>query len=261
MANGLPSFIKEDKEKLLFNGGPNKEFLAYVPEKYFERSIAEQNGEYIDILGIFDYTVTDTKTGKNIGLKNFRYPTVFTTKPSSVEKVRKAKLTNYMDEMDYRVLHYEDGDEIVPSTSTIQFVGNCEKLRNLWYMLGFILNTIPYDKLPDYILYNIALNGNGYGLNIQVIGFTVSELCRSQKDESIPFRLAKETDLHKLPFYQKILMNLLLMVCLIRLLKIPHLKKYLLVIQIRKNNVKVYTLIGVDFSMCFKQPQTTFRNI
>ena len=197
MANGLPSFIKEDKEKLLFNGGPNKEFLAYVPEKYFERSIAEQNGEYIDILGIFDYTVTDINTGKNIGLKNFRYPTVFTTNPSSVQKVRKVKLTNYMDEMDYRVLHYEDGDEIVTSTSTIQFVGNCEKLLNLWYMLGFILNTIPYDKLPDYILDNIALNGNGYGLNIQVIGFTVSELCRSQKDESVPFRLAKETDLHK----------------------------------------------------------------
>jgi hypothetical protein len=39
--NGLPSFIKEDKDKLIFNGGKNKELLAYVPEKYFDRKIAE----------------------------------------------------------------------------------------------------------------------------------------------------------------------------------------------------------------------------
>ena len=31
----------------------------------------------------------------------------------------------------------------------------------------------------------------------QMFGILVSELCRSTKDESVPFRLAKETDMHK----------------------------------------------------------------
>lgn len=195
MAEGLPSFIKEDKTKLLFTG-KDKEMVAYIPEKYFDRKIAEQNGEYIDILGIFSYTVQDLKTGKNIGTKLFRFPTVFTTKPGIIEKVKGLKLGENSEEEDYRIFRYRDGDEVVSSTEVIQFIGNVEKFINLWYVLGYINNIIPYDELLDYILDNMSLNGNSYELNAQMIGFTISELCRSTKSNNIPFRLSGSNDMH-----------------------------------------------------------------
>lgn len=196
MAEGLPSFLKEDKQKLIFSD-PNREFLAYIPEKYFDRRIAEVIGEYIDILGVFDFTVQDIKTGKNIGLHPFRFPTVFTTHPSQVDKVKSIRLTKDSEMMDYRILRYREGDELVVSTDVVQFIGNVEKLVNLWYILGSINNTIPYDKLHEYVIENMALNGSSYGLNAQMFGFTISELCRSVKDPNIPFRLSGTNNMHE----------------------------------------------------------------
>jgi hypothetical protein len=194
--NGLPSFIKEEQDKLIFNGGKNKEFLAYVPEKYFERNVAEVNGEYIEIMGIFDYTVEDSETGKNIGLYPFRFPTMFTTKPYRVDKVKGIQLIKTMEPSDYRILRYQDGDEIAVSTSVVQSVANAEKFMNLWFILGYIINTIPYDKLYEYMVDNLALNGSSYGLNAQMLGVPFSELCRSKDDIKIPFRLSKSKDMN-----------------------------------------------------------------
>ena len=195
MADGLPSFIREEKQKLLFNG-KDREMLAYIPEKYFDRRVAETIGEYIEILGVFDYTVQDVKTGKGIGLYQFRFPTIFTTHPSQVDKVKGVQLTADSNVEDYRVLRYRDGDEVVVSTEVVQFIGNVEKMINLWYILGYITNTIPYDKLHEYIVDNMELNGESYGLNAQMFGFTISELCRSAKDSNIPFRLSGSTNMH-----------------------------------------------------------------
>lgn len=194
--NGLPSFIKEDKDKLIFQGGKNKELLAYVPEKYFERKIAEVIGEYIEILGIFDYTVQDTDTGKNIGLYPFRFPTMFTTKPYRVDKVKELQLIKEMEPTDYRILRYKDGDQVAVSTTVVQYIGNAEKFMNLWFILGYIINTIPYDKLYEYMVDNLALNGSSYGLNAQMFGVPFSELCRSKDDPNIPFRLSKSKNMH-----------------------------------------------------------------
>ena len=53
----MPSFLEKTQESSLIFKGKDKEFVAYVPEKYFERNVAEQVGEYINLLGIFDYTI------------------------------------------------------------------------------------------------------------------------------------------------------------------------------------------------------------
>ena len=195
MAEGLPSFIREEKQKLIFCG-KGKEMLAYVPEKYFDRRVAETIGEFIEILGIFDYTVQDLDSGKNIGLHPFRFPTVFTTHPSQVDKVKALRLTKDSEPIDYRILRYREDDEVVVSTDVVQFIGNVEKFINLWYILGYINNTIPYDKLHEYIIENMSLNGNSYGLNAQMFGFTISELCRSVNDSNVPFRLSGSNNMH-----------------------------------------------------------------
>lgn len=195
MAEGLPSFLREEHQKLIFND-KDKELVAYIPEKFFERGIANIIGEYIELLGIFNYTVQDLKTGKNIGLKTFRFPTLFTTMPSITEKVKDIQLIKDSDPMDYRIFRYREGDEFVVSTDVIQSIANVEKCANLFYVLGFIPNTIPYDQIHEYIMDNMALNGSSYGVNAQIIGFTISELCRSKKDPNIPFRLSKSTNMH-----------------------------------------------------------------
>jgi hypothetical protein len=67
---------------------------------------------------------------------------------------------------------------------------------NLWFILGYIINTIPYDKLYEYMVDNLALNGSSYGLNAQMLGVPFSELCRSKDDIKIPFRLSKSKDMN-----------------------------------------------------------------
>ena len=181
---------------VMYFKGKDKEMVAYIPEKYFDRNIAEIQGEYIELLGIFNYTIQDLKTGKNNGLKLFKFPTVFTTHPSSVETVKQIKLISNSEIEDYKILRYRDGDEIMTSTDVVQFIGNAEKLMTLFYILGYVNNTIPYDKIHEYILDNASLNKFGYGLNYQMIGFTISELCRSKDDPHIPFRLSKTNDMH-----------------------------------------------------------------
>lgn len=195
MADGLPSFLKEEKDQLIFCD-KTKELVAYIPEKFFDRGIATVIGEYIELLGVFSYTVQDIKTGKNIGLKSFRFPTMFTTRPSETEKVKEIRLIKESEPEDYRILRYRDGDEFAVSIDVVQMIDNVEKFMNLFYVLGYIPNTIPYDKIHEYIMDNMALNGNSYGLTAQMFGFNIGELCRSSKDPSIPFRLSGSTNMH-----------------------------------------------------------------
>ena len=196
MSNGLPSFVKEDNNKLIFIG-KNKEMVAYIPEKYFDRKLVEQNGETFDIIGIFNYTVQDLTTGKNIGLHPFKFPTMFTTKPYTTEKVKEIKLIKESTPEDYRIFRYREGDEIAVSTLVPEFVGNVEKFLNLFYSLGYINNTIGYDEILGYITDNMKLNGSTYEVNTQVIGYTISELCRDKDDPNVPYRLSKRTNPHE----------------------------------------------------------------
>ena len=143
----MPSFIYKDKDDSIIFKPKDKELVAYVPEKYFERNIAEQSGEFINLIGVFDYTIQDLKTGKNDGLRQFKLPTLFSTRPGTVEKVKQIRLTKDSSPTDYRVFRYREGDTIIVSTKLIQFIGNVEKFNNLFFILGFIINTIPYDQI------------------------------------------------------------------------------------------------------------------
>ena len=192
----MPSFLEKTQESSLIFKGKDKEFVAYVPEKYFERNVAEQVGEYINLLGIFDYTIQDINTGKNNGLKPFRLPTLFSTKPYVVEKAKQIKLIKQSDPTDYRILRYREGDVIIVSTKLVQSILNVEKFNNLFFILGYIPNTIPYESLYEYVMEAMSLNGNSYDLNAQVFGFVLSEICRSKDDPSIPWRLAGTSDSH-----------------------------------------------------------------
>ena len=169
------AFLKEDGNSLIFKG--DGELVYYIPENYFRNDghmkYAEEAGEYINTLGLFSYEVFDSK-GKSIyGVKLFNHPVLISCMPSSVEKVKDYILDKKIPvPVDYRILR-------------------------IFMITGNIPNVIPYDELHTFLMDSIKFNGSSFGISAQMFGILVSELCRSTKDESVPFRLAKETDMHK----------------------------------------------------------------
>ena len=208
MAYNVPKFLKRDGDSLLYNG--EGQFVFYVPELYFDRGNAEIKGEYINLLGILDYTIFN-EDGSNIGLKRFYFPTVFLCKPSRIEKVKKLHLkkalntkvllnsaledeeeeTAFEDDdihiQNYRMLIFEKGDAVVVSVKVPQNIANVEEFYRI-FLTGKLPTTIPYDKMQDYFIESMTLNGSSYGMTLQMFGVVISEMCRSPKDPAIAFR-------------------------------------------------------------------------
>jgi len=197
----IPSFLRRDNESLLFND--NGEFVFYVPEIYFERKFAEIIGENVDLMGILNYAIFDEK-GKHDGLRTFNYPTIFTTIPSKIEKIKGIKLTKTSEEDDYRLLKYKKGDVIVKSVMLEQKVSNADILLGM-FMTGKMPTTIDYSTIYKYFLDNIKLNGEDYKLNAQLFGILVAEMCRSKDDIRTLFRhtnMSNMTDYQYIPMKQ-----------------------------------------------------------
>lgn len=190
MSYNIPKFLKRDGDSLLFN--EKGQFVFYVPEVYFDRGDAQIKGEYINLLGILDYTIFK-EDGSNIGLKRFYFPTVFLCKPSRIEKIKNVKLKESTEKLDYRMLVFEKGDAIVVSTKVPQNIANVEDFYRI-FLTGKLPTTIPYDKLQDYFIESMELNGSSYGMTLQMFGIVVSEMCRDAKDPSVAFRHTKFRD-------------------------------------------------------------------
>jgi hypothetical protein len=193
MSDILPKFLKRDKNAILFD--EDGEFVFYVPEKYFDLKTAFSAGDYINILGILDYSIED-KNGKKGTLKQFHYPTRFLTKPYRIDKVKQVKLIGSSKTQDYRFLRYKKGDPVIVETKVPEEIENVEDFINLFVITGNIPNTIPCHKLQDYFINNMKYNGNSYNICLQIIGVMLSELCRSAKDPNIPFRLSGSKDMN-----------------------------------------------------------------
>ena len=190
MNYNIPKFLKRDGDSLLFND--DGQFVFYVPETYFDRGDAQIKGEYVNLLGILDYTIY-RPDGSNIGLKRFNFPTVFLCKPSRIEKSKNIRLKTVLDPQDYRLLIFEKGDAIVVSTKVPQNIANVEDFYRI-FLTGKLPTTIPYDKLQNYFIDSMELNGSSYGMSLQMFGIVVSEMCRDPHDPSRSFRQTKFTD-------------------------------------------------------------------
>lgn len=183
----VPSFLKRDGESLLFNNNEG-EFVFFVPEIYFSRKDAIEMGEYVQLLGVLDYAITD-KNGKYGKLTAFKFPTVFLSKPSEIEKVKDLKLTKTTEPCDYRLLKYRKNDVIVVSVKVPQDVENMEELYKLFAISGRLPTTVRYDEMHEYFIENARLNGVSYGsLSLQIFGIFVSQIARCKDDLSKPFR-------------------------------------------------------------------------
>lgn len=193
MSNQMPKFLKKKEYTLYFNG-PGA-FVFIVPEIWFDREHAVIEGEYVRLLGILNYTILKNPDDKidATKIKNFKFPTVFSTKPGRIEKVKNLKLVSSRPAEDYRLLYYYDNgeDQIVVSTEVAQDIANVEEFIQIFVKTGKIPTGIPYDDLYTYFLESIDINGSSYGITAQEFGLIVSELCKDPKDISKPFRLSK----------------------------------------------------------------------
>lgn len=190
----IPGFLKVKGETVFYDG--NGEFLLFIPEVYFDRTVAIVNGEYVETLGILDYSIiseNDKDITKN--LKTFYFPSKFTTKPGKIEKVKDFQITKNF-KADYRILHYTNNsiDEIISSTKVPQDIDNVTDFFRLFVDTGNIPKTIRYDDLWKYVVDSMRVNGYSYDLSISMFGVMISELCRDPSDINKPFRLSKAID-------------------------------------------------------------------
>lgn len=188
-------FYKKDGDSILYSGKGH--LIFYVPESYFRSKCAIVTGEYIDILGIFNYSIHDANgkrllNGTKDGIKLFNFPSIMTTQPDSVEKVKDLVLTKNSGKQDYRLLKYKDGDKIIVNTKIPQDIDNASIFFRLFAITGNSPDTIPYDEAYKMYIESLEASGGGsYGISNQLFGILISETYRDPTDKSRPFRLSK----------------------------------------------------------------------
>lgn len=196
----VPEFLKQEGDSLIFK--EEGELIFYIPEDYFrpDGSIkyAEVAGDYVNSIGFFNYEVFDKNGKSKYGLKLFYFPCTVSMLPSNIEKVKGLVINHKVpEEKDYRLLHFKKDDVVIFNINCAQDISNTENLFKIFMITGKIPNTIPYDKLHEYLMNSINYAGSDFGVNAQLFGIIISELCRAANDESKPFRLSKETDMNK----------------------------------------------------------------
>lgn len=189
----VPAFLKRDGESLLFNNNEG-ELVFFIPEVYFTRKDAVMLGEYIQVFGVLDYAIKDGN-GKFGKLRPLKFPTVFITRPSEIEKVKNLKLTKTTEPADYRLLKYKKNDMVVESVRVPQDVNNMEWLFRIFVINSRLPTTVRYDEMHEYFIENASLNGTKYKLSLQLFGILVSKIARDKKDPSKVFRLTDIKDM------------------------------------------------------------------
>lgn len=187
----IPSWLKKDGESILYNG--DGYFAFFVPENYFLGKNAAKaiiEGEIVSLFGILDYQLFTANDKPNGSIRCFKFPAVFLTKPTTIEKARNIKLVPWADSGDYRVLKYEKGAQIIVSTKVPQDLQNIEFFYSL-FLGGNLPVSIPYEDLYTYLIENIRLAGEDYGITNQLLGIVVSEMARDPNNLEKAYRNSK----------------------------------------------------------------------
>lgn len=184
----IPSWLKKDGESVLYNG--DGYFAFFVPENYFlgkNSAKAIIMGDTVNLFGVLDYQLFTSNNKPNGPIRCFKFPSVFLTKPTSIEKIKNIKLVDWDDAKDYRILKYEKGAQIVVSTKVPQDLQNVEFFYSL-FLGGNLPTTIPYEDLYTYLTENVNLAGESYDITNQLLGIVVSEMARDPNNLEKAFR-------------------------------------------------------------------------
>lgn len=181
MNDKLPYFLIKNGIKI--NPAKGFKIKFFIPEKYFESKYAVQTGSHFDIIGIFLYNVYKDDKPEFKEHKLFYYPTIFTSKPTDINKVNKNDI--YHDDT-YRELIFDENSEVISSIYCIQYATTAEAVLKM-LIRGRIPKIIPYEKLHNVINDSAKLNGISFSNIAGIEGVIISESCRSRNDITKPF--------------------------------------------------------------------------
>lgn len=197
MNENLPKWMELKNDSLYYTGSDT--FVFFVPETFFSHNHAIIEGDVVHLLGILNWAIVkkgDDPAKYSLKTKPFEYPTAISTRPGKVEKVKGLKIVESQEAQDFRIFSYTNNgeDQILVSKYTDQDIVNVEETMSIFETTGKIPPGISYYDLYKYYMEPMELNGSSYNLTAQEFGVLFSEICRSQKDINIPFRLTKDLD-------------------------------------------------------------------
>lgn len=179
-------FLKIQNNKLIFTAVSYMEI--YIPDKLFKKDMNEYAGDVVNIFGIFNLRIGNSKgeIDPSSKLYTFNVPAMFTTKPSSSE-IKEMELMKDTGLTKYHVLKYYLGDEVMTSVSIIKDISNVSKFIDL-LLAGGLPRTIAYEDILKIFLKNMEINGQTGNVSAVIYSVIISELYRWKQDTSVPFR-------------------------------------------------------------------------
>lgn len=191
-------FLKEINNAVYYDGDYME---VYIPKNYFDLKIAENNGDKISTMGIFNFIdyIGDKALAKSGTIHTLKLPMMIMFEYESSFEIKK-KLKPELDEEEYIVFCLHNGNMFIDSLSKEI---SAETSKRFIYLIhsGKLPNIIPYEDILKMYLESITLNKVSLGNPSVIFELIISELCRSRKDVNIPFRKEISKDNSKVDQY------------------------------------------------------------
>lgn len=172
---------------VIFNGDV---LNIYIPSKSFDRKQAKYNGEYITTMGMFVFeiqTFAQIEKGISGSFHRLTIPNNIDFQYTDSGKF-KGKIDKYPND-EYHVFRLEKGDKFIANVFVQQISSAVVNFIKALHG-GSIPKSISYDEILG--LYHNVLELNNVSLKAPslIYELTITEVCRSKRDQSKPFREA-----------------------------------------------------------------------
>lgn len=179
--------LSGDDARYVFIG---EKMEIYLPVEYFDKStdLATVMGGKISTFGVFLFKVFPSETSKNGALYSMSIPVYIKFSFSNVE-TKRLKLINDLPQQQYRVFTLYKGDTFIDS---VIYEKSGKTVYNFIAKIvhgGKIPKTVRYDQSLKLYLDTLSLNGQKLGVPSVILEMILSELYRSKRDVSKPFRM------------------------------------------------------------------------
>lgn len=157
---------------------------SYIPQYYFDSSMAQELGEVIQTFGVFNIEVFMTESGEP-ELYSIDLP--IDVKLAFTESSKCTRNFNNTKDEEYRVFTCYKHAVFIHNALHI------ENSQGTVHFLNFLLNgklpeSIKYSDLPKTMKDNAKMNGINLGVPSSIVEVVMSEMSRDRKDPTIPFR-------------------------------------------------------------------------
>lgn len=177
----LNNFLRNDGKNIIFTGYYME---IYIPETYFETTVAEIEGSTVKTFGIVQCMVRD-KNDKIIVNETLNLPTNIVLNFSDIYKT-KINLYGYegSEAETYRVLKLYNND-VVMANAVNKNSRNSEKFVKL--MIAGKIKNIDYDKLLQLWHKNLTMNSVNLNVPSTILELIISETYRNPRDPNEKF--------------------------------------------------------------------------